>query len=71
MRKSSRRSTIQRVNEFELRIKERETKARIMKQQKKKHQVPEMRRLTQEELLIEAKTTEKKNLHSLCKSYSI
>ncbi|XP_063952978.1 vacuolar protein sorting-associated protein 72 homolog isoform X2 [Lytechinus pictus] len=65
VRKSSRRSTIQRVNEFEIRIKERETKAQIIKQQKTKKNVPEMRRLTQEELLAEAKITEKKNLHSL------
>ncbi|XP_030828336.1 vacuolar protein sorting-associated protein 72 homolog [Strongylocentrotus purpuratus] len=65
VRKSSRRSTIQRVNEFEIRIKERETKAQISKQQKTKRKVPEMRRLTQEELLVEAKITEKKNLHSL------
>lgn len=63
VRKSSRRSTIQRVNEFELRIKERETKART--KQKTRKNVPEMRRLTQEELLAEAKITEKKNLHSL------
>ncbi|XP_072173457.1 vacuolar protein sorting-associated protein 72 homolog [Diadema setosum] len=65
VRKSTRRSTVQRVNEFEMRIKERETKARIMKQQHSRKNVPEMRRLTQEELLAEAKITEKKNLHSL------
>ncbi|XP_071942919.1 vacuolar protein sorting-associated protein 72 homolog [Antedon mediterranea] len=70
LRKSSRRSTIQRVTEFKSRIKEREEKAKKMKEQVSKKNAPEVRRLTQEELLKEAKKTEIENIASL-KAYQL
>ncbi|XP_071825672.1 vacuolar protein sorting-associated protein 72 homolog [Apostichopus japonicus] len=65
VRKSSRRSTVQRVNEFQRRIKEREEKSRHNRASLAKKAPPGMRRLTQEELLREARITEKHNLASL------
>lgn len=65
VRKSSRRSTVQRVNEFQRRIKEREEKSRNIRASMAKKVPPGMRRLTQEELLREARITEKQNLASL------
>ncbi|XP_033096446.1 vacuolar protein sorting-associated protein 72 homolog [Anneissia japonica] len=70
LRKSSRRSTIQRVTEFKSRIKEREERAKKMKEQISKKNMPEVRRLTQEELLKEAKKTEIENIASL-KAYQL
>lgn len=66
VRKSSRRSTVQRVNEFQRRIKEREEKTRHNRATlAQKGSKDGMRRFTQEELLREARITEKHNLASL------
>ena len=52
-------------------MKEREARAKIMKEMAARKNVQEVRRLTQEELLKEAKITEKLNLESLGKLYSL
>lgn len=46
-------------------LKQREAKAALVKMSGEKRKVPEYRRLTQEELLAEAKITEEINLASL------
>ncbi|KAK7473760.1 hypothetical protein BaRGS_00034983 [Batillaria attramentaria] len=66
-RKSLRRSTAQKSKETQSRQKRREETARILKDiaLKKNVKVEDVRRLTQEELLAEAKITEQINLKSL------
>ena len=53
--------------EFQMRMQEREVKAKQLKASIAKRPVAQVRRLTQEELLEEAKVTEKLNLASLGK----
>ena len=64
-RKQLRRSTAQKSAQREKREKEREAKVKMMKEIAAKKNVPEVRRLTQEELLEEAKDTEAINLQAL------
>ncbi|XP_038058600.1 vacuolar protein sorting-associated protein 72 homolog [Patiria miniata] len=65
LRKSSRRSTVIKGTEFQIRLKEREERAEINRMTIANRSRPEVRRLTQEELLEEATLTEEKNLISL------
>ncbi|XP_022090818.1 vacuolar protein sorting-associated protein 72 homolog isoform X2 [Acanthaster planci] len=65
LRKSSRRSTVLKGTEFQIRLKEREERAEINRLSIANRYKPEVRRLTQEELLEEAALTEEKNLISL------
>ncbi|WAR23242.1 VPS72-like protein [Mya arenaria] len=64
-KKSLRKSTAERTKEREEREKERELKQRMLKDIAAQKRVAEVRRLTQEELLEEAKITEELNLQSL------
>ncbi|XP_033624462.1 vacuolar protein sorting-associated protein 72 homolog [Asterias rubens] len=65
LRKSSRRSTVMKGTEFQIRLKEREERAEINRISLANRSRPEVRRLTQEELLDEARVTEEENLISL------
>ncbi|XP_072020961.1 vacuolar protein sorting-associated protein 72 homolog [Amphiura filiformis] len=65
VRKSRRSTTMMKHTEFQMRMQEREIKAKQLKATIAKRTTPLVRRLTQEELLEEAKVTEKKNLASL------
>ncbi|XP_077993620.1 vacuolar protein sorting-associated protein 72 homolog [Glandiceps talaboti] len=62
---SLRKSTRQRTQEASLRQKERDERSKKLKEMQANRKQPEMRRLTQEELLAEAKVTEELNLASL------
>lgn len=64
-KKTLRKSTADRSKQREEREKERELKAKILKDIAIQKRVAEVRRLTQEELLEEAKITEELNLQSL------
>lgn len=64
-KKSLRKSTAERSKERAKREKEREMKAKMLKEIAAQKRVAEVRRLTQEELLEEAKITEELNLQSL------
>jgi len=64
---SLRKSTSAKTRSTEDCLREREARAAMMKQIAEKKLVPEVRRLNQEELLAEAKITEKINLRSLGK----
>lgn len=64
---SLRKSTADKTRSTEDCLREREARAAMMRQIAEKKRVPEVRRLTQEELLAEAKITEKINLRSLGK----
>ena len=64
-KKSLRKSTAVKSIEAEHNRKEREAKAQMLKDIAAKKNVSEVRRLTQEELLAEAKLTEEINLRSL------
>ena len=67
VRKSRRSATMMKHTEFQMRMQEREVKAKQLKASIAKRPVAQVRRLTQEELLEEAKITEKLNLQSLGK----
>lgn len=64
-KKSLRKSTAERSKERVEREKERELKAKMLKEIANQKRVAEVRRLTQEELLEEAKITEELNIQSL------
>jgi len=63
-----RKSTAQKSEARELREKEREMHAKMLKDIATQKKVSEVRRLTQEELLAEAKITEELNRQSLGKN---
>ena len=62
-----RHSTSRKTQDTESKRKEREMKEQLMKEYARKRNVATVRRLTQEELLAEAKITEEMNLRSLGK----
>lgn len=64
-KKSLRKSTAEKSKSTEDCIREREAKAELLRQIAEKKKVAEVRRLTQEELLAEARITEQINLRSL------
>ena len=66
-KKSLRRSTQAKSQAVEKREKERVVQVKMMKEMAAKKNVPEVRRLTQEELLAEAKITEQINIQQLGK----
>ena len=66
-KKSLRRTTSEKSKQANLRELEREARNKMMKELAAKKNVTEVRRLTQEELLAEAKKTEEINLKSLGK----
>ena len=70
-RKSLRHSTTQKSILAEQREKQREIRTKMMKEIAAKRNVSEVRRLTQEELLAEAKETETINLQALGKVFII
>lgn len=66
-KKALRKSTAEKSRSTEDCIREREAKAELLRQIAEKKKVAEVRRLTQEELLAEAKITEEINMRSLGK----
>ncbi|ESO86561.1 hypothetical protein LOTGIDRAFT_95101, partial [Lottia gigantea] len=70
-RKSRRAATAVKSQATAKREKQREEKSKMMKEMAARKNVPEVRRLTQEELLAEAKRTEKENLKSLENYYKL
>ncbi|XP_064645478.1 vacuolar protein sorting-associated protein 72 homolog [Lineus longissimus] len=64
-KKSLRRSTAKKSEAAEIRKKARDERTKMMKEIAAKKNVPEVRRLTQEELLEESKITERENAQSL------
>ena len=66
-KKSLRHSTAEKAKELVMREKEREARNKMMKEIAARKNVTDVRRLTQEELLEEAKMTEELNLKSLGK----
>ena len=64
-KKALRQSTTQKTKALVSKEKERDVKTKMMKEIAAKRNVSDVRRLTQEELLKEAKITEKINLQSL------
>ena len=64
-RRNLRKSTVDKAKETEERGKVLEAKTQLMKDFAKRKNLSDVRRLTQEELLAEAKITEKQNLRSL------
>ena len=67
-RRNLRKSTVEKAKETEERGKVLEAKTKLMKDFAKRKNLSDVRRLTQEELLAEAKITEKQNLQSLGES---
>ena len=65
VRKSRRSTTVMKNTEFKMRMQEREVRAKHQKAINARRPMQQVRRLTQEELLDEAKITEKQNLASL------
>ena len=68
-RRNLRKSTVEKAKETEERGKVLEAKTKLMKDFAKRKNLSDVRRLTQEELLAEAKITEKQNLRSLGESH--
>ena len=64
-KKTVRSTTLAKTKERELREKDREAREKMLKDIALQKKVSEVRRLTQEELLEEAKITEQENLQSL------
>ena len=69
-RRNLRKSTVDKAKETEERGKVLEAKTQLMKDFAKRKNLSDVRRLTQEELLAEAKITEKQNLRSLSEYYT-